>query len=345
MNKKLFGIIMLFVSIPLTMFAFNPSNGGEDLYQFASPEILTDGASVAGGALPYASAAHISVNPALTAQEQRVVVDASITSLIATKSDVKLGFGGHFGAVVPSKYGVFTGSLFFMSSHVNNFDFGTNITLRAGFAKDITEKLFVGADFSLGFGSAFSANLGLGFTYHIGTIKWLPFLKDIRLGASFTSIGYGYNPETTSSLYEGKTSAFPSPFTPHCGIAGTLFSTKNLKGGISLDLSIPTFQNAVLNAGYQMSFWDIVRVKIGNEFNIREIVAGTASMIPSVTLSAKIGINTKDDSFLAKNGWQQSEIIPSMGYRYLYDDVHAASIGLTAHLGLKDTEAPEIILW
>ena len=50
-------------------------------------------------------------------------------------------------------------------------------------------------------------------------------------------------------------------------------------------------------------------------------------------------------SFLAKNGWQQSEIIPSMGYRYLYDDVHAASIGLTAHLGLKDTEAPEIILW
>ena len=54
MNKKLFGIIMLFVSIPLTMFAFNPSNGGEDLYQFASPEILTDGASVAGGALPYA---------------------------------------------------------------------------------------------------------------------------------------------------------------------------------------------------------------------------------------------------------------------------------------------------
>ena len=78
---------------------------------------------------------------------------------------------------------------------------------------------------------------------------------------------------------------------------------------------------------------------------VREIAAKTASLMPSVSLSVKIGVNTKDDSFLAKQGWQQSEIVPSMGYRNLYNGVHAASVGVTAHLGLKDTNAPEINLW
>ena len=345
MNKKLLGIIMLFVSVPLAIFAFNPSNGGEDLYQFASPETLTDGVSVAGGALPYSTAAHIAVNPALTAEEQRIVIDASFTGLLAKEGNSKFGFAGHLGAIVPSKYGVFTGSLYCISSKIDYFDFGTNFITRAGFAKDISDELSVGADFAIGFGSAISANLDLGFTYGIGNIKWLPFLKDVRLGASLTSIGYGYNPKTSSSLYVGSTTAFPSPFTPHFGIAGTLLSAEKIKCGVSLDLSFPTFQNVVMNTGLQVSFMDMVRIKIGNELNIREIVAKTASLIPSVSLSVKIGIKSKDDSFLAKQGWQQSEIIPSVGYRYLYNDVQAASVGVTAHLGLKDTNAPEINLW
>ena len=68
-------------------------------------------------------------------------------------------------------------------------------------------------------------------------------------------------------------------------------------------------------------------------------------MIPTVSLSAKIGISSKDDSFLAKQGWQQSEIIPSVGYRYLYNDVQATSVGFTALLGQQDTSAPVINLW
>ena len=345
MNKRIFGFITLLLSFSVSIFAFNPSNGGEDIYQFASPETLTDGASVAGGALPYSTAAHIAINPALTATEQRVVVDFSFTGLMSTKSVASFGFGTHLGAIVPSKYGVFTGSLYCVSSAIDYYDFGTNLITRAGFAKEISEKLSVGADFSIGFGSAFSGNLNLGFTYAIGSIKWLPFLKDVRLGSSFTGIGYGYNPKTTSSLYEGSSSAFPSPFTLHGGIAGNLISKDKFKLGIALDLSFPTFQNVVMNTGFQALIMDVVRVKIGNEFNLREIIAGTSAMIPSVSISAKIGINTKDDSFLAKKGWQQSEIVPSMGYRYLYNDVQAVSAGIVAHLGLKDTNAPEINLW
>ena len=128
-------------------------------------------------------------------------------------------------------------------------------------------------------------------------------------------------------------------------INNTLFEVGKVKGGMSLDFSFPTFQNAIINTGLQVLFFDIVKVKIGEELNIRELVAGKASVIPSISLSAKIGINTKDDSFFAKQGWQQSEIVPSMGYRNLYNGVHAASVGVTAHLGLKDTNAPEINLW
>ena len=345
MNKKIFGFFILFVSVSLAVFGFNPSNGGENLYQFATPETLTDGASVAGGALPYTSSAHIAINPALTANEQRIALNFGFTGLIAPKSENNFGFATFLGTVIPSKYGVFTGSLYCISSEIDYFDFGTSFTTRAGFAKDISDELSVGADFGFGFGSATSAYMDLGFTYAIGTIKWLPFLKDVRFGSSITSMGLGYNPESSSSLYDGTKSAFPSPFTPHFGIAGSLLSTDKVACGISLDLSFPTFQNAVMNTGLQFSFMDVVRLKIGHELNMREIVAGSASMIPTVSLSAKIGISSKDDSFLAKQGWQQSEIIPSVGYRYLYNDVQATSVGFTAHLGLKDTSAPVINLW
>ena len=150
MNKKMLGFFILLVSVSLAVFGFNPSNGGENLYQFATPETLTDGASVAGGALPYTSSAHIAINPALTANEQRIALNFGFTGLIAPKSENNFGFATHLGTVIPSKYGVFTGSLYCISSEIDYFDFGTSFTTRLGFAKD-TPIIITAADFAIPF--------------------------------------------------------------------------------------------------------------------------------------------------------------------------------------------------
>lgn len=343
-KKKLIGVVFLFIAISVSLFALNPIVGGENIYQLASPDTLSNGNSVTGGALPYSTAVNIAINPALTATEQRVVVDLSFTSLLEP-SATNFGFAGHLGAVIPSKYGVFTGSLYAISSRLENLDLGTNISLQAGFAKDITEKLCVGASVDVAFGSALAANLGLGFTYQIGKINKLPFLQDVKWGFSFTGIGYGYNPETNSALYEGKTTSSPSAFTPRIGISGTFINTEKFDAGLALDLSAPFFQNVIIYPEVQLLFIDMIRVKVGTEVNLRELMAGKAAVIPGVSLSVKFGINTKDDSFLAKQGWQQSELVPAVGYRSLNGNIQAASVGITAHLGLKDTESPEINLW
>lgn len=342
-QKKIVGLVFFF-AMSFCLFAFNPSVEGENLYLLGSPDTLANGNSVSGGALPSSTAINIAINPALTAAEQRVIVDVSLTSLISG-GDNRCGFAGHVGAVIPSKYGVFTGSIYGISSNLIGLDLGNNFTLRAGFAKDVTEKLFVGADFSFTFGSAWGANIGLGFTYDIGKVNWLPFLKDVRWGASLTGLGYGYKPKSTSTIYEGNVTAFPSIITPRIGISGSFIKAEKLTAGLSLDLSLPTFQNAVFSPGLQVLFNNIVRIKMGSDFNLRELVTGKASIIPSVSVSVKFGINTKEDSFLAKQGWQQSEIVPAVAYRYLNNNIQAASVGITAHLGLKDTESPEIKLW
>ena len=350
MIKKIILVLTIFLVSVFTLTgennpSYNPSKLGEALYELGSPDIIAQGASVAGGGLQSVSAEHIALNPALTAGEQRVVINTSFTTLIANKESVAFGFAGQLGAVIPSKYGVFTGSVYGIHSTLDSLDFGTNFTIRAGFAKDVTDKLYVGTDLSFACGTTLGVNLALGFTYNYGTVKWLPVVKDFRLGFSLTAMGYVHKVQSSTPLYNGKTTAYPSPFTPHIGIAGTLFEVGKVKGGMSLDFSFPTFQNAIINTGFQVLFFDIVKVKIGEELNIRELVAGKASVIPSISLSAKIGINTKDDSFFAKQGWQQSEIVPVVGYRYLNDGIQAISAGLVAYLGLRDTSAPEIILW
>lgn len=342
-KKKLLIITLLCCTCAFYVFSFNPSVGGENLFQLGSPNTLADGNSVTGGALPYFNSANIATNPAIAASEQRVVVDISISTMISPNNGN--GFAGYAGAIIPSKYGVFTGSLYGISSNLPTLDLGTCFTLRGGFSKDITEKLFVGADFSFSFGSALGANLGLGFIYNIGKIKWLPFLKDAKWGFSLTGIGYGFNPESSSTLYSGKTTASPSSFTPRIGVSGYLVDSENFDLGLALDFSFPTFQNAVIYPSLQALFVDIVRIKVGNELNIREMIENKASILPSVSVSVKFGINTKDDSFFAKQGWQQSEIVPAVAYKNLKGNIQVASVGITAHLGLKDTTPPEINLW
>lgn len=345
MNKKLLSVLLLLLSCGL-LCAYNPPAGGELLYQLQTPQTLSNGASAAGGALLYTTAEHTAINPALVAGEQRIVVNAGFTGLIGSADDSGFGSTMHLGAVIPTKYGVFTGAVQGMFTDFGTLALGKNGTLRGGFAKDISDSFHVGASVATTFGKKFGAFADLGVLWNKGRINKLPWLKDVRIGFALTELGLPYkNPDATGINAEKAVSGFPGWVTPRAGIAGTLLSAEKLKIGASADIATPSFQNVLVDLGMQFLLFDSIRVKTGWEFNLRECIAGTAVYYPDVSVSVKIAFRSKDDSFLTEHGWQQSELVPSVGYRYLEGGVQAASAEFAAHLGLKDTDAPLIELW
>lgn len=344
MSKKLLSVLVLLLCCGLVC-AYNPPAGGELLYQLVSPQILSNGASAAGGALPYATAEHTAVNPALVAGEQRVVLNVGATGLLGPDSDAVFGIAGHAGIVIPTKSGVFTGMIQTNSTKFQLINYGSSATIRGGFAKEITDSLSVGISAAISFGKSFGGFGDLGVLWNKGKINKLPFLKDVRIGFALTELGYPYRNPEADGLFDRDVTGFPGWVTPRAGIAGTVLSAEKLKAGVSADISAPSFQNVIFDLGFQLIALDMIRVRTGWEFNLCESLAGTATYFPDIAVSVKIAFRSKDDSFLTEHGWQQSEMVPALGYRYLDDGVNAYSAGLDLHLGLKDTQAPIVELW
>ena len=345
MKKLLLASICLMLCC--SIFAYNPSSGGEFFYLLGTPNLLSDGISAAGGALLDVTAANIALNPALTADEERFTLDAGYTALIGgTGSGPRFGSAFHLGAVYPTTYGVLSGALQGLFSFSEGLDLGGSGTLRIGFSKEVGQSLLLGADLAFTGGSAFSFFGDLGAVWKVGTISFLPFMKDVRLGFAFTELGLPFEYNSSSALNPAAGNiAFPGMITPRLGFAGTFLDAASVKSGLSLDFAFPSFQNVVFSSGVQLLIKDIVRLRVSWDFNLRETLAGKASYLPTVAISVRIPVKSGGDSFLSKQGWQQSDVIPSAGARWLPGNVTAVSVGVTARLGLHDSEPPAIELF
>lgn len=336
MFKRIFAAALcplLFALVPLRAEAVV---GGEYAFRLAHPDLLTGASSAAGGGFFSAGPGSIAVNPALTASEQRIVLSLGYTALLETVDGIDAGGAAQAALLVPSRWGVFTGVVDGIFCDLGGLNLGNSVGLRAGFAKDINEKLYAGAVLGGGVrwadGTQWALSLGLGFVYNLGG---LGFLRDVRIGGAVTNLGKPY------------ASGYPGIGMPRAGIAGTLFTVADGKvaGGFSADLSFPQFMNAVLDAGLQLRIADIITVKSAWQFDLRETLDKHYNLVPSVGVAVKFGINTRNNQFMADKGWQQSEIATSAAWQKLYGNIHAASVGAAINLGLRDTAAPEIILW
>ncbi len=347
-QKRILFVVFFTGLIFAVLNAYNPPPNGENMYELVSPQMVSSGSSVTGGGLKTVIPESIALNPSLIAGEQRWVVDLSYTGIIGSNALSGYGQAANVGLIIPSRFGV-TGITMqgIFTSGLSVMNLGNSFTVRGAFAKDLTDELYVGAGATLAFGTAMDWALyaDLGFWYNIKSIRGLEFLKDARWGASITGMG---KPLSSGGIGidTGKDSgSYPGMFTPHVGIAGNLFSLKHFTGGVAMDLSFPTFQNVVYNAGLSFLIANIVQIQTGWEVNLRELLTDHKVQIPTVGISVKFGINTKDASFLAKQGWKQSEIVTSGAYQNLYKNMHVASAGASIFLGQRDTEAPEVKLW
>lgn len=350
-------IIFVFVAAltASSLFAYNPPFAGEDLYRLASPDLMTGAASASGGPLFSVTALSSAYNPALTALSQRINLDLSGTMFFNTnKNDLEQSadssVGGAFqvGLIVPSKWVVFSGDVHGIFSDINGLNVRDVLTLRFGVSKEVNEKLSVGMNMYTGFyigeGSDFAVGADLGALYVFDDIK---FLKSPRLGVAFLNLGkpaVGY--DVIGIDVDAESSGFPGIVTPRVSFAATLFDVKKLTGGFSVDLSVPTFQNAVFDFGFGLSYAKIAELSVSWQANVREMAAGGSRGVscPSVGLSFKFAINSSGISKKNDN-WAKSEISPSFAWQNLYGGIHAVSAGAKMDLGMEDTDAPEIYLW
>lgn len=341
-NSFIGGIMKRFlctVALALSLsfvFSIDFPMGGDYAFRLTNPELLTSAGSAAGGGFYSSGPSSIINNPALTASEQRIMLNLGYTALFATQNRGGFGSGAQIALLIPSHWGVFTGILDGIFCNVGKLEYGNLLNLRGGFSKDITERLYAGFALSTGIrwadGIDWHLALDLGFVYHWGR---LGFLKDFRIAGALTGLGKPYE------------IGMPSIATPKVGVAGTLFSVSNdnVAAGFSADLSFPMFVNMVLDAGLQLRIAKFITVKSGWQFDVRDTVNKNYNLLPSVGLTVRFGINTKENQFMLNKGWQQSEITVSGAWQKLYQDVTAISAGAAINLGLKDTEAPKIQLW
>ena len=330
-------------------YSYNPPAGGEDLNLIASPTNLSGANSVSGGALFDAGSTSIIVNPALTADEQRVNLNAGYTFLYSTEKTNEHQIGSSFqaGILIPFKLYVFSGLVNGTFAPYNEMHLGDSINIKAGLSKEITERLSVGlgagGGFAWGYGHDWSIYADMGMLYKLGNLG--PF-SNFRIGASVLNLGKMYNDVLRTGIdASAKNTPFPTIATVKAGAAGTILDTEIAKIGLGLDLTIPCFQNFIADINAQVQFKDAFIISIGEKINLVEIINKKYSFIPSVAFLFKFAFDVKNNEYLASHSWSQSEMTVSAGYKNLYNSVHAISAGVDIDLGMADKEAPNIVIW
>jgi hypothetical protein len=316
------------------VYGYTPPPYGENIFLLGFPDIISSAASTAGGGIYDAGPHSININPALTAPLQRVAVDLGGTAMLGKDSG---GAAFHAGALFPSRWGVWTGSLETSFIPVPLSPPGNMISARFGWARDIVENLYVGVSIFSGgifrYGDDFALGFDLGFVYKLGDL-W--FLKNARASAALVNIGKTFKNDFYSN--------FPGAFTPKGGFAAVLFESDRFAFGFSADMSVPSFQNACLGFGLEFSALNMINISAGWDMNIRELADKIGPHTPFVGVTFRFTKNTSSSDILMKRGWDKTDINVSGLYQGLGNDISLFSAGVSAHFGAIDKLPPVVEL-
>lgn len=354
--KKYLSLLAVSAAFITGLFAYNPPVGAEDMCLLSSPAGLSGNLFTAGSISNSSGAESIVVNPALTAENQRVNLNAGYTFLFDSNNQNESQIGSAFqtAILIPNKLFVFSGYLNGIFIPFNDEMYlGNSINVKAGLSKEITDKLNIGISINGGFawkyGMDWSLGFNCGFVYDIGQ---LGFLKDFRYGVSVLNLGKNYetcnnnlnNNKSFGIDNEHSVSPFPSIATIKIGAAASLFKNDLMDLGAALDFTIPAFQNFIVDMNLQFTLKQMLTLSIGEKINVRELVNNHNNLIPSVGLFFKFSFDVKNNEYLASRDWSESEMRVSAAYKNMYEKINAISAGVDIDLGMKDTTPPQILI-
>ncbi len=342
--RRLTALACLVASAALA--AYEPPSGGEGLYELYSPLFSGGGPSVSSTAAPAGDA----INPASQAVLQRFTLDASYLAIIGLASEDGWGNVINLSASIPRPIGVWGAGLRYVHvpAGLASMPLGDVFNLRGTFAKDLYENFWlgIGLQAALGARAGFDWSLGadIGLMHSPGDLS---FMKNFRWGLVAAGLGKWYAPlgAEGSAGSANLEHAFPAPFTLKAGAGFDFFKTDILRLSMTADLAFPFFQNLVFDTGLALSFKEAATLSVGWGINAVELAEGrAASLLPSFALSFAFPITTSknQDSFLSKQGWDSSELRPSISAAPLYGGAWAFGAGAVMPLGVVDRKPPRI---
>ena len=346
--KKFFSAAAVFLLIATAASAYNPPVYGDNYLELSSPRQLVNGSSAVGGGIFYASPESMLANPALTAKEQRIDLNAAYTGMVSSNEENSKRYGNAFqaGILIPFKRFVFSGYANGTMVPFKEMDLGDSFNFKVGLSKEITDKLVVGTNLNSGIfwgaGTDWSLSANIGFVYTFGN---LGFMKDFRYGVSVLNLGKNYGQQSLPGIKDGAASSLPTIATIKVGAAGTLVQNDIIKLGSSVDLTIPAFMNVIAYVGLQFAVKEMLFISVSEKLNIAELAHGVKNVMPSVGLTFRFTFDVKNNDYLNKNGWSQSEMSASVAWRQFDKTINAVSAGVDLNLGLKDEAPPVIQLW
>jgi flagellar hook assembly protein FlgD len=324
--------VFLFISIP---FAFGEPIGADAVADLYTPALNGSGAfSTSQGGAPVSA-----VNPAQGGASQLMVFDLGYLLLPgfgAAAHSAESGFGHHAeaGALIPTKFAVFGGSLRLLLSPFDAFPVKNTFSGNLNVSKELYPGMNIGAGLNFGFGDEWTLSGDLGFRYNMGKIS---FMDDFTWAFVLHSLGKSWT---------------PTAFTPILGasfdflrIQGTENKPDPLQLGLSADIGFPGFANVTGKIGLNAVIAQQFNVSLSTGFNAKEISAGNnASFIPSIGITFHLSMKESSDYSAIGVLNRDGNMAISASARPLYDNIWAMGAGVSWTAGIPDRTAPAINL-
>lgn len=313
--KHLFCALFVILT-PVLAHSYDPLPGQELVPRLQHSQLLIPG----GITTPMSTGATSAGNPAAIALQQRIRLFGGYTGIVG--SGEIAGHAAAAGVTVPTRAGVFGGSLGVVSVEEDALNLGTRTTVHLQGAKELFPRWLAGA----GITTTITDQAGvrpLGIGLDLGAVhQYGPMgpLQDVQIGIALRQLGIGP----------------PAPFTVAADIHGEILNRDTFRAAVGLGLEAPSFQNGLLRIHSDLTFFDRFTLTAGWHVNLREHTDGgitAGSLVPAVGLSAR---------FATDGARRPVEYTATTAYAPLYPGIWAGSVGLTAALGVIDETPPRV---
>ncbi|MDR1099300.1 MAG: gliding motility-associated C-terminal domain-containing protein [Treponema sp.] len=308
----------------------------------AAPDLYAPNLAGPGGFTTTRGGAPASaINPAAGGDAQRIVFDAGYLGIPGLGAERGFGNAIELGALFPTKYAVFGGSLRLLNSPFDNFPIKTTFAGNLNAAKELYPGISAGAGFNFGVGDGWSLSLDLGVRHTIGN---LGPLENFTWAAALRGLGKSW---------------VPSWLTPIGGVSfdvlhvrGTGDKADPFKLGIAADVGFPALfykPSMTFKAGLTMTIAEVLTISTSwpgaSGMNARELAEGAAfPAIPSVGIGFDFVLPSGGERIAGGRLPSDGNLAVTAAMKPLYGDIYAMGVGAAWTVGVVDKTPPLILV-
>ena len=330
-------IAVFFIAFAVIMPVFAQNDGATPVGANTAQDIFSPFLAGGGGFTTSRGGSSASaLNPAAEGEAQRIIFDIGYMGLPSLGAESGFGHAFNIGAIVPTRYAVFGGSMRFLHSPFDAFPIGTAFLANLNVAKELYPRMSFGLGLNAGSttGNGATISADLGFRYNMGD---LGPLGNFTWALTARSLGLSW---------------IPPMFTPAGGVSFDFLHLRGSEGrpdplrmSLAADLMMPTFQNLAGKLGMSVFIAEIITISSSTQFNVAETRGGTPpSPIPSIGVRVNFQLQSDGRRLMADRLPTDGELIVDMAAKPLYNGIWAMGAGLTWYVGVRDTNPPRIII-